>query len=260
MTAHPRRIILLTDFGTADGYVAAMRGVLASLAPAALVEDASHAIAPGDIRAAAWALGQYWKLHPPGTVHLVVVDPGVGGPRRPLAAEALGQFLIGPDNGVLSHAFHDVPEVRVVALENPQHMRLPVSRTFHGRDVFAPAAAHLANGGDIAELGPVVSDPVRLGLEPPLRTGHAVRGEVMHVDRFGNLISNIPASWVEGACEVLIEGKPVGPLRSSYSDVQSGDRLAIIGSADLLEIAVRDGSAALSLGEGRGAEVVVRFT
>lgn len=259
MTAHPRRIILLTDFGTADGYVAAIRGVIATIAPAAMVEDASHSIAPGDIRAAAWALNQYWKLHPPGTIHLVVVDPGVGGPRRPLASEALGRFLIGPDNGVLSHALDAVPNARVCAVENPRHMRLPVSRTFHGRDVFAPAAAHIASGGDIADLGPPVHDPVRLGLEPPLRSEHSVRGEVIHVDRFGNLITNIPVGWVDGAAEIVIEGKPVGPVRSSYSEVDPGERLAIIGSADLLEIAVRDGSAAATLDVRRGAEVVVRF-
>jgi S-adenosylmethionine hydrolase len=251
------RVTLLTDFGTADGYAAAMRGVLATLAPAAIVEDASHAIEPGDVRAAAWALGRYWSGYPEGTIHIVVVDPGVGGDRRGLAVECGGRFGVGPDNGVLTPILSDTRS-RTVSIENREYMLQPVSSTFHGRDVFAPAAAHLARGVPLEALGPAVEDPIRLASAGPAREGDVVSGVVMHVDRFGNLITNVGASVAEGAVEVIVEALPVGPVRTTYSAVARGERLALVGSSGLLEIAVRDGSAAATLGAGRGARVIVK--
>jgi S-adenosylmethionine hydrolase len=252
-----RRLTLLTDFGTADGYAAAMKGVVATICPDAVLEDASHDIPPGDIHAAAWALSRYWRLYPPGTVHIVVVDPGVGGERRALAVLADGRWLVAPDNGVLTRVLDEAPAWTAVAIQERRFLRQPVSRTFHGRDVFAPAAAHLAAGVAMAELGPPVTDPVRLPLPAFSITPAAVVGEVVHVDRFGNLVTNIPGSWA-GSGPVRVGALDVGRLALSYSDVAPGEALALVGSAGVLEVSVRDGSAAALLGVGRGAEVSVR--
>jgi S-adenosylmethionine hydrolase len=258
VTHGPVRVTLLTDFGTRDGYVAAMRGVIASLAPGVVVEDASHDIAPGDVAAAAWALGRYWRLYPEGTVHVVVVDPGVGGERRALAAACGRLFLVGPDNGVLTHALADSPSARVISVENPAYLLQPVSATFHGRDVFAPAAAHLAAGGTLELLGRAIDDPLLLPMPRAERDGEVIRGAIVHVDRFGNLVTNIPGAWLDMDVEVSVAEMPVGPLRPTYAAAPPGARVAVIGSAETLEIAVRDGSAQAALHVGRGAEVIVR--
>lgn len=252
------RITLLTDFGTADGYAAAVKGVLATLAPGAVVDDASHEIPPGDVEAAAWALASYWHLYPPGTVHLVVVDPGVGGARRPLAARVDDRYFVAPDNGVLTRVFAERTNARVVEIRARGAMRAAVSNTFHGRDVFAPAAAWLARGDAFDGLGPAIRDPHLLPIPAPRISGDAAEGEVVHVDRYGNLITNIPETWVLGAIEVNIEGRPLGPLRRTYVEVEPGELVAVVGSAGMLEVAARDGSAAGVLGLGRGARVHVQ--
>lgn len=257
MTEGVRRITLLTDFGTTDGYVAAMRGVIASLAPHTVVEDVSHDIAPGDVAAAAWALRNYWRLYPEGTVHVVVVDPGVGSERRALAALSERVYLVGPDNGVLTHALADVPGASIVSITNAAYMLHPVSQTFHGRDVFAPAAAHLATGGALELLGPAVQDPLLLPIPRPERDGGGIRGTIVHIDRFGNLISNVPRRWVEAGFDVCIAGRRLGPVRTTYASAAAGELVAVIGSADLLEIAIGNGSAARALGVGPGAEVTL---
>lgn len=254
----PRRITFLTDFGTADGYVAAMRGVIASLAPRVHVDDISHAIRPGDIEAAAWALGRYWRSYPEGSVHVVVVDPGVGGSRRAVAVRALGRFLIAPDNGVLGYVLKDAPSVDAVSIENPARMRHPVSATFHGRDVFAPAAAYVAIHGELTGLGGPANNLECLDVPDPVREGATVRGVVLHVDGFGNLITNVPGDWVNPRDRVSIEDVEIGSLRQTYVDVVAGERLALIGSSDLLEVSVRDGDAAVALSVSRGARVTVR--
>ena len=261
------RITLLTDFGTADGYVAAMKGVIAARAPDVAVDDASHEIPPGDVAAAAWALSRYWHLYPEGTVHLVVVDPGVGSARRPLAAEARGRFFVAPDNGVLTRVLAEAEDARVVAIEAKEHFRTPVSATFHGRDVFAPVAAALAvraatahpdgYGAILDALGPVVTDPVRLPLPAPQRLPGRLLGEVVHVDRFGNLVTNVPGDWVPTGATVRVGDGPAMRVLRTYADVSPGELLALVGSADLLEVSVRDGSAAAALGAGRGSEVEV---
>lgn len=252
----PARVTLLTDFGTCDGYVAAMKGVIATRAPGALIDDASHDIPPGDIHAAAWALAGYWRHWPEGTVHVVVVDPGVGSARRGLAAEVEGRFLIGPDNGVFSRVLADAARSSIVSIENAAVMRDVVSTTFHGRDIFAPAAAHLAGGGSLHDLGPLIDDPVVFELPRPARQGGSVIGEVVHVDRFGNAITNIPAAIMAGEAAVLIAGQRTA-LRRTYADVESGEICAVIGSSGLLEVSVRDASAAERLGLGRGSVVTV---
>ena len=254
-----RRVTLLTDFGTADGSAAAMAGVIAAAAPEAVVDHASHAVPHGDVRAAALALARYAFLYPEGTVHVVVVDPGVGTDRRPLVAATNGRFFVAPDNGVLSRVLDDDAAVSIVRVEEPTPGR--TSTTFHGRDVFAPAAARLLLGEPLEGLGPPVSEIIRLALPSPTRSRDRVTGEVVQVDRFGNLISNIPADWLPpvGSGCVRVAGTDVGPLRRTYGDVESGERVALVGSIDVLEVSVRDGSAAAHLGVGRGAAVTVEL-
>jgi S-adenosylmethionine hydrolase len=252
-----RRITLLTDFGTADGYVAALRGVIAATTPDAVVQDAAHDIPPGDVEAAAFVLARYAHLFPPGTVHLVVVDPGVGTARRAIAASVDDQLFVAPDNGVLSYVLARAQRSALVALENPRHQRLPASATFHGRDIFAPAAAHLAAGAPLTELGSEVRDPVLLDLSSPVKEAGGVCGVVVHVDRFGNLISNIPAQWIQPGARVAVDAHQVGRVRRTYGDAGAGEVLALIGSDGLLEVGVRDGNAARTLAVGRGAVVRV---
>lgn len=256
MAAVPPRITLLTDFGTADGYVAAMKGVIAGLAPAALIDDAAHDITPGDIAAAAWAVAGYWQRYPPATVHVVVVDPGVGGGRRGLAVAADGRFLVGPDNGVFSRVLRRVPAARVVVIDRDRLTSGGVAATFHGRDVFAPAAARLALGHPLADLGADIADPVMLDLPSATVQDDSVQGVVVHIDRFGNLITNIDAHLVNGPARVAIRGSSCSVLRT-YADAEPGTLVAVIGSQDVLEVAVRDGSAADTLGVRRGEVVVV---
>lgn len=235
------RATLLTDFGTKDGYVAAMKGVIATIAPSTFVDDASHEIPPGEILSAAFALRRYWRTYPAGTVHIVVVDPEVGSERKAIALQANGHFFVGPDNGV----FTFIPAERVVELKVPEDS----SHTFHGRDVFAPAAGRLLNGVALAEMGNETY--VRVSLDIPESNGG--KGEVIAIDRFGNLITNLTT-----AGDVVVNGREIA-LARTYADVPVGKLVALINSDGLLEIAVRNGSAAETLGVSRGAVVQLRL-
>jgi S-adenosylmethionine hydrolase len=240
-------ITLLTDFGTADGYVAEMKGVLLSLAPEARIVDIAHDIPPQDIMRARLTVSRYWRRFPPGTVHVVVVDPGVGTARAALAVESEGRFLVGPDNGVLSSAI-GVGHARVVDLDVPGG----ASPTFHGRDVFAPAAARLARGEPLDILGRTHRKSVMIHTPVPIRAdGGGVTGEIIAIDRFGNAITNLEPLPGE---TVTVAGWVV-PVVRTFGDVAVGTPCALVGSAGLLEIAVRDGSAANSLGLGVGMPV-----
>ena len=244
-----RIITLLSDFGTADSYVAEVKGVLASGAGDAILVDITHDIAPGDVAAASYVLGRAWRAFPKGTVHLAVVDPGVGTDRRALAAQVAGHGFIAPDNGLLSDVFA-AADAKVVSLAIPAG----ASRTFHGRDVFAPAAARLVRGAALSDLGSPVSDLVHL---PPrrLRTeGADVIGQVIHVDRFGTLITNLPGDAVAAGAAVSVGSRSV-PLAGTFGDVPAGSPLAVVGSGGTIEIAVRDGRADQVLGVARGNEV-----
>jgi len=221
------------------------------------VEDATHDVPPGDVRHAAFALEAYWRRYPPGTIHLVVVDPGVGSARRALVGAADGRLLVAPDNGVLGRVLAAADAAELHVIENPDLMGEAASATFHGRDVFAPAAAHLACGVPPERFGPPVRDPEPLDIPAPLRSDGVVQGEVVHVDRFGTLVSNIPGEWVARDATVSVEDAVVGGVRRSYADVEPGRPVALVGSAGLLEVAVRNGSATRVLGCGRGAEVTL---
>lgn len=253
-------LTLITDFGTADGYVAEMKGVVLGRAPGTVLIDATHEIAPGDVEAAAWVLDRVWDRFPAGTVHLVVVDPGVGTERRPVAVRAAGRWLVGPDNGVATRVLARAAPEDARELDRDRCAEGAVSPTFHGRDLFAPAAALLASGRDARELGEAV-DPaslVRIPLSEAVRVGHVVRGRVVHVDRFGNLITNIPGASVAPSALVEVAGTVVSGVRVAYALGETGRPLTVIGSGGMLEISVRDGNAAEQLRAGRGAEVRVR--
>ena len=242
-------ITLLTDFGTADGYVAELKGVLLSAAPGVQVIDLSHDIPPHDVDAARLAVARFWKRFPAGTIHVVVVDPGVGSSRAAIAVASDGRFLVGPDNGVLSPALL-LPGVEVVSLPVPSD----AAPTFHGRDVFAPAAAALARGAALESLGMPHADPVIRRTPEAVRGPDGwLRGEVIVVDRFGNAVTNLVAVH---ATEVRL-GDRVLPLQRTYADVAPGEAVALVGSSGLIEIAVRDGNASTTLGLPRGASVLV---
>jgi S-adenosylmethionine hydrolase len=245
-----RIITLLTDFGTADGYVGEMKGVLLSAVPDAIIVDITHALAPQDIEAARLTLARVWRRFPRGTIHVAVVDPEVGSSRIALAVESDGRLLVGPDNGVLSPALIS-PGARVVSLPIPPD----ASPTFHGRDVFAPAAASLARGRSVDSLGsPFAGAIVRRTPEPRRLESGQIAGEVILIDRFGNAVTNLV-----GRRDLVVElGDRQLALQRTYADVQPGEPLALIGSAGLIEIAVRDGSAAEELHLGRGDQVLTR--
>jgi S-adenosyl-L-methionine hydrolase (adenosine-forming) len=241
-------ITLLTDFGSADSYVAEVRAVLLNHAHNAQLVDVTHEVAPGDIQAAQYLLARVWHRFPAGSVHLIVVDPGVGGPRRGLAAETAGHFFVAPDNGLLSAL---PAEARFVSLPVPSG----AAPTFHARDVFAPAAAKIAIGTALTHLGPVITDPHRSPLPLPRVEGDTIVGEVIYVDRFGTLITNIPGSSVRPGARVRVAGRDVGTLRQTFVEADRGQAMALVGSGGTLEVAVRDGSAAHVLGVSTGAEV-----
>lgn len=244
-----RIVTLTTDFGTADGYVAEMKGVLLTIAPDAVIIDVTHDIPPQDVDFARLAVERMWLRFPARTVHLVVVDPGVGSARAALAVESRERFLVGPDNGVLSPALIG-PGARVVELSVPAD----ASATFHGRDVFAPVAALLARGDDIAKLGtPVPSPVVRRTPEPVRRADGGVEGEVVAIDRFGNAITNLRAEHGAVQC-----GSRVIAIRHSYADVEVGEALALVGSGGAIEIAIRNNDAARALRLSRGDKVILR--
>jgi S-adenosylmethionine hydrolase len=244
-----RIITLLTDFGTADGYVGELKGVLATGAAGAAIVDIAHDLASQDVEGARLALARYWRRFPPGTVHLVVIDPGVGGDRAALAVESEGRFLVGPDNGVLSPALLHAG-ARCVSLPIPP----AAAPTFHGRDVFAPAAAELAQGIALDGLGEPFGGPIiRRTPEAVRRDDGMIAGVVITIDRFGNAVTNLMARR-GGAITV---GRRRLPLSRTYVDVEQGAPVALVGSSGLVEIACRDGSAASLLGLARGSPVLL---
>lgn len=270
-------ITLTTDFGYRDGYVGVMKGVMAGIAPDVHCIDITHEIPAHEIRKAAYILWSVLGYFSTESVHLVVVDPGVGTARRPIAARTAWGTLVGPDNGIFSYVWAAAAPERIVQLSHPKYHRPVVSHTFHGRDIFAPVAAHLANGVPLEELGPPVTDPVVLPLPELIAKGRQIQGEVIYVDRFGNAVTSIGRmSWggtllhldpVFGrvsstllrseSARVLVGGRDIGPILRTYGEVAVGTPLALVGSDGMLEIAVSQGRADGVLGLRLGDKVQI---
>jgi S-adenosylmethionine hydrolase len=286
-------VTITTDFGLVDGYVGTMKGVVLNIAPNAQIVDISHEVAPQDVHRAAYVLYAAYPFFPPHTVHLVVVDPGVGSARRPVAFRTRSGSFVGPDNGVFSYVMARELVEAMVELADPRyHLPGGCSYTFHGRDVFAPAAAYLATGVPISALGSPVLDPVMFSLPYLEVADRCVTGEVWHIDHFGNAITSIGVlAWSEQdrlaltpafrgtgsreqevggkGCEtlrfgadravVVVAGQEMVGVRRSYADVACGRVVVLVGSNGHLEIAVREGNAAEKLGLGPGDEAVLRW-
>ena len=256
-------IALLTDFGTRDHYAGTMKGVALGICPDATLVDITHDIPPHDVLAGALELAAAYRYFPPGTIFLTVVDPGVGSARRGIAAEAGDYRFVAPDNGVLTVVLDETPAKKVVELTERRYARPTVSRTFEGRDRFAPAAAWLAKGIDLGALGrPGRQRAAARDSRGRRSPTESLDGEVLRVDRFGNLITNIDRRTFEkfaagGALTIGIGDRQVSRVVSTYADADSGELTALFGSSDHLELAVNGGSAAAALAAGRGARVRV---
>ena len=266
-------ITLTTDFGISDAYVGIMKGVILSINPNAQVVDLMHAVPPQDIHEAAFSIHSAYKYFPKGTVHTIVVDPGVGSSRRAIVCQTDNAFFVCPDNGVLSYLLQDIDDEvehlkSVVAIQNRGYYLPEVSNTFHGRDIFAPIAAHLSVGVPLTNIGPPVEDIVRLPMPLLQIADGTLTGQVIKIDRFGNAITNISESALtrlEGVStreipvyEITVGGTTLKRLNRAYAESKIGEPLAIIGSSGLLEIAVNGGNAAEHLGLKRGDVVEIQ--
>ncbi len=254
-------VTLTTDFGVSDPFVAVMKGVLLGRAPAATIVDVTHGVPPQDVLAGALVVRHTVPYFPAGTIHVAVVDPGVGTARRPVCVETARAILVGPDNGLLSLASPPAEIRRVVHLTAEEFFLAPRSHTFHGRDVFAPVAAALASGTSPAALGVEVTDMERLDVPAPTADAGRIRGRVIYVDHFGNLVTNVDGDLLvrlTGEGPVIVVGQTRIPgVASAYAAVQSGKPVAVVNSWGLLEVAVRDGCACRALGVGVGDPVIV---
>jgi len=246
-------VALLTDFGLRDPYVGVMKGVILSICPAARIVDLCHDVPPQDIATASRALTANARYFPEGTIFVAIVDPGVGSDRAAVALRADDRFFLGPDNGLLAALDFE----KAVRIQNKAVMLNPVSKTFHGRDVFAPAAAHLARGVKLDYLGPPLERLEELELPEPRLTRAGLVGEVVWIDRFGNLVTNLPAERFKEGAAVRLGRRWIGKVMTTYASVKPGELTAVIGSSGTLEIAVRDGDAHSATGASIGAPVLV---
>ncbi|HEY0872872.1 MAG TPA: SAM-dependent chlorinase/fluorinase [Vicinamibacterales bacterium] len=253
-------IALLSDFGSRDHYVGTMKGVILGIAPDVTLVDITHDIPPHDVLDGALELAAAYRFFPAGTIFLAVVDPGVGSARRGIAADFGEYRFVCPDNGLLSAVMRDGQPKKVVELTERRYARPTVSRTFEGRDRFAPAAAWLAKGIQLPALGRAVSSIHRIDIDQPVVNGNEMGGTVLRVDRFGNLVTNIDRKSFEkfsggGSVQIDAGGTTVGRIVATYADIGSGEVCALFGSTDHLELAANAGSAAEMLELGRGAPV-----
>jgi len=263
-----RVIALLTDFGTSDPYVGVMKGVMLGIAPDAQLVDLTHAVQPQNIRQAAFLLLNSYRYFPAGTVFLVVVDPGVGSTRKPIAVQAGGYTFVAPDNGVLSYVLRGAGEFEAVALENEAFRLSGTSNTFHGRDIFAPAAAHVATGVGLEQLGGQVEQPVMLPEPPLLAESGLIRGEELHIDHFGTAVTSIgllkregqtlaltprfgaaaPLTFAADGATAIIGNHQIERISRTYADVAQGETLALVGSSGYLELSINGGNFAAAYG------------
>jgi len=243
-------ITLTTDFGTRDWFAGTMKGVILKINARAHIVDLTHGISSGDILSGAFALASSYGFFPKGTIHVAVVDPGVGGPRRAIAVRTQHFTFIGPDNGVLSLALASETVKSVRLLENPNILAETISQTFHGRDIFAPAAAHLSKGVRFRSVGTRAGSYVQVNWPEPKVEGGCVEGEIVYFDQFGNAITNIPGDLLpsEPALEVHLQAARLCGVEKFYSAVPIGSPAAVLGSTGLLEIIINGGSATQTLG------------
>lgn len=254
-------ITLTTDFGLQDYYVSAMKAVMLGLAPEVRLVDVSHDIPPQDIMAGAWVIRNSAFLFPEGTVHLVVVDPGVGTRRHPVALKINGQYFVGPDNGIFS-LFYDEYDVEAYRLSNQTFWREESSNTFHGRDVFAPVAAHLSKGVAIQELGDPIDDLVTYHWAVPIADKDGIQGWIVHIDRFGNLVTNISKDLLDDTIgtsrvKIYVGHTMIDRVRNTFGDVEEGEPVAYIGSSGMLEIGINKGNASRMLSVDKGAQISI---
>ena len=245
-------ITLLTDFGMADHYVASMKGVILSICPDARLVDISHEVTPFSIPEGAYTLAQAWQCFPAGTVHLAVVDPGVGSARRPIVAEVAGHRFVAPDNGLLSMILQANPRAKVREIGATRYLRQPVSNTFHGRDIFAPVAAHLAGGLAVVQIGKVISDAVLGDFTKPTQLSPGRwAGHILKIDRFGNIITNL--DWVtfrgiaRSSFRLKLGKRTVTRYYSTYAEAPTGELFAINGSSGYVEVSMKQANAAVAL-------------
>jgi S-adenosyl-L-methionine hydrolase (adenosine-forming) len=257
-------LTLTTDFGTKDGFTGTMKGVIWSICPSAQIADISHEISPQNVLEGMYALWRAFPFFPAGTVHVAVVDPGVGTSRRAIAVQVGGHTFVGPDNGLFTPMFEAAEkenrQAKIVHLTNEKYFLAEVSRTFHGRDIFAPVGAYLANGVPLGELGTAISDPVRLAIPEPEKTANGWRAHVTVVDVFGNCTTDLPAAAVVGGEKVTfsLRGREVHSLVTSYGAKQPGELVALVDSENFIEIAIVNGSAAKTLDAHVGDTIEVR--
>jgi S-adenosylmethionine hydrolase len=250
-------IALITDFGTQDYYVGAMKGVILSINPQASIIDITHDIEPQNILSAAFVLSACYRDFPQGTIFVAVVDPGVGSERRAIVVEANGSCFVGPDNGIFSFVLGEGP--MVYSLENDHYFYKPVSSTFHGRDIFAPVAAHLSLGVAPGDFGPRIGEAVQLsGIYPEIQGPNTISGRIIHTDRFGNLVTNITVDAAGEVFELMIADRSITELRQSYSGGEPGKPFAVAGSAGFIEVSVNGGSAAELLKVEPGTPISLR--
>ncbi len=254
-----RIITLTTDFGTSDHFAGTMKGVILGIAPNTQIVDISHEVQSFEVPDGAFTIAQAYRYFPKKTIHVVVVDPGVGSTRRPLVAEMAGQYFVGPDNGVFSMIFAR-EQAKVRHITNERYFLKPVSRTFHGRDVFAPVAAHIATGVPLAQFGKRIDDYLRLTFDQPTRTGkRAWTGSILKVDRFGNLITNLHIEAFPNIqtrpFELNVGLQVVTRMALTFTDGSPGDLFVLVGSSGYLEVAANQASAAKALGVSAGSPV-----
>lgn len=254
-------ITLTTDFGNRDHYVSVMKAVMLGIVSDVRFVDVSHEIPPQDVMAGAWVVRNSAMLFPPGTVHLVVVDPGVGTDRTPVAIQIEDQLFVGPDNGIFSLIAEDY-EYKAVSLKNEKYWRENRSNTFHGRDIFAPVAAHLANGIELEKLGTPLEKLVTYRWAIPISDKDGIQGWIVHIDRFGNLVSNIPSTLIEeiiadSKLKIYVGNTILEEIVPTFGSVPDGEPAAYIGSSDKLEIAINKGNAKEMLGVEKGAQVSI---
>lgn len=257
-------VTLTTDFGLTDAYVGQVKGVILGLCPQVTLVDLSHDIPPQEVDRAGLVVASSIPYFPPGTIHLAVVDPGVGTSRRAILVLAAGQMFIAPDNGLLTRVLKADPKAKIREIINPALMNERISPTFHGRDVFAPVAGRLAAGLAPAEVGPRLGNPILSEPDLPVLDRGTIRGRVIYADRFGNLVTNIPVAMVEkspgpGPVKVRIGGRELTGLHLTYAEKEEGRPMALVGGLDYLEVAVNKGRADEYFGLDPGAEVEVEL-